>query len=187
MIHALVFDTETTGLLLPGAAALKDQPKIIELAAVVIEKSEGSFKIAGEISWLIHPGEEITAEITKITGITNDDLRGKPSFAALAPEIAEFFIGATHLFAHNLPFDVGMLTNELKRCGKEFAFPYPPTQICTVAAFEAVKGRRMKLMELYEWSLKKKFPNAHRALADARALAEVVVNERLLVAPGEEP
>ena len=191
MKRIIVWDTETTGLLLPGAAALKDQPKIIELAAIAIHVlSEAEMKAlrkqkAPEIAeverrtWLIHPGEEISAEITKITGITNDDLRGQPSFGEVYGEIAAFFCGAQAMVAHNLPFDLWMLVNDLRRIGREFAFPYPAQQICTVAAFEHLKGRRMKLDELFKHFTQEEMKTAHRAMADAEALARIVIESEL--------
>lgn len=165
------FDTETTGLLLPGAAALKDQPKIIEIASI---RSDGKI-----LELKLQPGEALSPEITKITGLKDDDLRGAPTFLQALPQIAAFFVGVEGIVAHNLPFDIGMLTTELKRCGKEFAFPYPPKQICTVAAFEHVKGRRMRLAETYQHVTGAELRQTHRALDDARALFEIATKEAL--------
>lgn len=167
----LIFDTETTGLPAPTAADLKSQPRIIELALVEIVSGE----ITREGSWLINPGQSLSAEITKITGLTDDDLKGAPQFASALGEISEWFLGAYGLIAHNLPFDLTMLVNELRHLGKEFAFPYPPQQICTVATFEHLKGRRMKMTELYQEVIGRELKQTHRALDDARALAEIVI------------
>jgi DNA polymerase III epsilon subunit-like protein len=176
----LVMDTETTGLLLPSSAPLAQQPKIIELALIELQhgmgKAEDMFWVVGEQSWLINPGEPLSDVITRITGLTDADLIDKPPFAAVLPELIDWFLGATGLVAHNLPFDLGMLTNELKRCGKEFAFPYPPSQVCTVAAYHPVFGRRAKLTEVYERVMKKPMLQKHRALDDTRALAEIIMN-----------
>lgn len=176
----LVMDTETTGLLLPSSAPLAQQPKIIELALIEIIVENGSANVSQEWSWLINPGESLSAEITRITGLTDAELVGKPSFVTVLPGIVEWFLGATGLIAHNLPFDLGMLVNELRRCGKEFAFPYPPKQLCTVAAFQPEFGRRAKLTEVYERVLKRALPQKHRALDDTRALVEVVTAAKLL-------
>lgn len=168
----LVYDNETTGLLKPEVSDLAQQPKIIEFAVVAIDQS---YDVLSEHSWLIHPGEDITPEITKITGITNDMLRGKPRFIEVLPEIEEVFIGKHRVMAHNLPFDWGMLTNELKRIGREHAFPYPPNQVCTVQlAADLIFGRRAKMTELYERSLGKPLAQTHRALDDVNALVEII-------------
>jgi DNA polymerase-3 subunit epsilon len=174
--RVLVFDTETTGLLKPDACALADQPKIIEIA--LVELRAGA--VYDKRSWLINPGEAITEEITKITGLKNEDLEGKPSFAQLLPEIADFFLGAEAVIAHNLPFDRGMLVNELRRLNAEFSFPYPPKQICTVQAFMHVTGKRMRQIELYQHVMGKPLAQTHRALDDAMALTEIVLTSGLI-------
>lgn len=177
----LVFDTETTGLTLPSAAELKAQPKIIELALAEIETRDAHAPVLmRERVWLIDPREPLTEEITKITGLKDSDLAGKPTFAEALPEIAAAFLGAHGLCAHNLPFDLAMLVNELRRCGREHAFPYPPEQLCTVAAFHHLKGRNLKLTELYEHSLGRPLAQTHRAADDVRALAEVLLAEDAL-------
>ena len=174
--RTLIYDTETTGLLKPGIADLASQPKIIEFALVELDDD---YNEVGAWSWMINPGEQITDEITKITGITNDDLIGKPSFIQVLPEIEDVFLGAHRLMAHNLPFDMGMLTNELKRVGREYAFPYPPNQLCTVQlASELIFGRRARMTELYEKTLGRKLEQTHRALDDVRALVEIVRERR---------
>lgn len=182
----LVFDTETTGLPVPSSAPLEKQPKIVDLALVEIivgPSLDGPIvpRVAREQAWLINPGEPLYDEIKKITCLTDDDVRGQPSFPEVLPELIRWFHGAEGIIAHNLPFDMGMLTNELRRCGKEFAFPYPPSQLCTVANYHPVFGRRAKLTEVYKRVLGKDLAQKHRALDDAKALAEIVIKEELLV------
>lgn len=170
--RTLVYDTETTGLLKPGIADLASQPKIIEFALVELDDD---YNEVGAWAWLINPGESITPEITKITGLTDADLLGKPSFIQVLPEIEDVFLGAHRLMAHNLPFDMGMLTNELKRIGREHAFPYPPNQLCTVQlASELIYGRRARMVELYKDTMGVELAQTHRALDDVRALVEIV-------------
>lgn len=180
----LVMDTETTGLLLPGSAPLDKQPKIIELALIELEAEDIMLDVAPivkrEVSWLINPGEPLSAVITKITGLTDDDLKGKPRFPEVLPEILPWFFGAHGAICHNAPFDFGMLINELKRCGKEFAFPYPPNQICTVQHYHTTFGRRAKLTEVYARVMKKPLAQKHRAIDDTRALAEIIVTDKVI-------
>lgn len=171
----IVFDTETTGLTLPSSADLKAQPKIIELAAIVMD----SGRVIDERVWLINPGEKLSPEITKITGLTDADLADKPSFIEVLPELIDVFLGKRRLIAHNLPFDLAVLVAELKRCGREYAFPFPPDQLCTVSAYAHLRGHNLKLTELYAQLLGKEFAQSHRALGDARALAEIVAKEGL--------
>lgn len=172
----LVYDNETTGLLKPQVSDLSQQPKIIEFAVVGIDQS---YERVCEHSWLIYPGEDITPEITKITGLTNADLKGKPTFIEVLPEIEDVFIGKHRLMAHNLPFDMGMLTNELTRVNRQFAFPYPPNQLCTVQlGADLIYGRRAKMTELYQDTMGKPLAQTHRALDDVNALVEIISARR---------
>lgn len=147
----------------------------------MIEIDADTSNIVGEHSWLFDPGKPLSEEITKITGLKDADLTGRPQFVQLLPQITKVFLGAVGIVAHNLPFDMDMLVNELRRCGKDHAFPYPPKQICTVQSFYYLKGRRMKMTELYQHVLGKPLAQTHRALDDAKALAEIVLKEGILV------
>lgn len=182
MKRALIFDTETTGLVIPAETNLNKQPHIIELGIVEIFVDNDCANINHIKSWLINPGVELTDEITKITGLKDEDLRDQLPFSGILEElISDWFLGAHILVAHNLPFDHSMLLFELQRLGKEYAFPYPPKQLCTVQEFMHLESARLKLVDLYEKVLGKKLNQTHRALDDARALAEIVLKEGLLL------
>lgn len=165
----ILLDFETTGLTLPSSSDLELQPKIIEIGAIKVTKS---MNVVAELSELIDPKQEISAEITKITGIKPEQLKGKRHIEEIIPELAEFFLGASTLIAHNLAFDRDVLYFELLRCGWERRFPFPPSQICTVDSTMHIKGRRMKLTELYEHTQGKPLAQTHRALDDVKALFE---------------
>ena len=168
-MKAVIFDTETTGLLLPSKAPLEKQPRIIELGVIVVEDG----KLAGEHNWLIYPECEISAEITKITGITNEQLENQPKFVDVLPQLREFFNKAFAVFAHNLPFDKKLLMYDLKRVACE-DFPWPETEYCTIGLHRSIWGRNMKMTELYEHAMNKPLPQTHRALDDVMALVEIV-------------
>jgi len=172
-MKAVIFDTETTGLLLPKAAPLEKQPRIIELGIIVVQDGE----LKEMHNWLINPEQEISAEITKITGITNEDLVGKPTFKELLPAISEVFAGSDLGIAHNAPFDVGMVSNELLRCQHE-GFPWPTETLCTIAEYRHLFGKRMKLLDLYERILGKPLAQTHRANEDAMAVWEILAADK---------
>ena len=171
----IVYDTDTTGLPLHPSAPLSKQPRIIEFGAAILD-DQGN--VASDYNVLIHPGELITEEITRITGITNDDLRGAANFAEVLPHIRSLFEQADAVFAHNLPFDRAMLNFELARLGC-VDFPWPATQICTVGLYRDLWGRNPKLTELYQSSIGKPLAQTHRALDDAMALVEIIQKEEL--------
>lgn len=171
-VKALVLDVETTGLTLPSVADLSKQPRIIEIGCVLVKGG----KVVDTLGMLISPGEEVSKEITKITGITNEDLLNKPTFSAMLPMIQQFFRSADMIIAHNAPFDCSCIKHELSRLNwKEF--PWPNTTICTVQEYEHLFGRRVKLTELYKHILGKELKQTHRALDDALALSEIVIAE----------
>jgi hypothetical protein len=165
----VLLDFETTGLILPSSSDLALQPRVIEIGAL---KVDDDMRVVGELSELINPNQVISDEITKITGIKNEDLVGKRTVEELIPELAEFFVGVRTLVAHNLAFDRDMLYFELLRTGWERRFPFPPQQVCTVDSTMHIKGRRMKLTELYQHTQNKPLAQTHRALDDVRALFE---------------
>lgn len=184
MNRTVIFDSETSGLPVNGGE-LAVQPRIIELGAVFVENGE----IVGKYSQLIRPGFDITAEITKITGITNEDLVHKPNFTEAwngvsgeqvngnpwnepVESFRDMLKQCATLIAHNAPFDTLMLTFELQRMSldpKEFI---PETVLCTVSEFRHLFGRRAKLTELYEKMTGQPLAQTHRALDDAMALYE---------------
>lgn len=169
----IIFDTETTGLPGPSATPLDKQPHIIEFAAVKLDTKTLIQK--DELQFLANPGFSLTDEIVKITGIHDSDLKDKQSFGSWIPSLQKFFLGEEIIIAHNCEFDCTLMEINLRRYGKAFQFPWPSTRKCTVELTTHIKGHRLKLMDLYSLATKGgKFPDAHRAMNDVKALATVV-------------
>lgn len=166
-----IFDTETTGLLKPKANDMDKQPYITEIyVAKLIHRSDGQIEQIAEFEQMFKPPMPITEEITRITGITNHDLKDCPSFKRVAPDLCDFFIGVGRMVAHNLAFDRSMLANELVRAGKILNFPWPPQHVCTVEKSLHLEQRRMNLTKLHEEFFGEGFPDAHRAKNDVLPL-----------------
>lgn len=166
----IVCDTETTGLLKAKGNLLSTQPHIIEIFCLKIDKN---FKKIGEFHTLIKPPIPIPEIITKITGLTDNDVRGKPTFVEVYPKLIKFFFSCHTFVAHNASFDVGVLAYELKRIKKEFKFPWPPFHYCTVEQSMHIKGHRLKLQELHKIATGvDEINGAHRAVNDVNALFE---------------
>lgn len=174
---AIVFDTETTGLTLHPDAPVHKQPRMIEFGAVIIDTT--TYQEVEAISLLINPGEHITDEITKITGLSDADVKDAPSFEQALPQIAEAFAKCSSVWAHNLPFDRAIINGELARIDDHDPFPWPEKGICTVGLYKEAWGRNPRLIELYESVTGKKYEQTHRALDDVRALVEIIVAEQL--------
>ncbi len=98
-----VIDLETTGL----RAALGDA--ICEIA--VLRVQEG--RVHRSYHTLIDPGRPISPEAYAVNRITEDMLRGAPTFAQVADRVLAELRGAV-LVAHNAPFDLSFLVAALQ-------------------------------------------------------------------------
>jgi DNA polymerase III epsilon subunit-like protein len=171
----IVFDTETTGLTYHPAANIHLQPRIIEFAAVFIDCERG--QVCDERSILINPLIDLTAEITRITGLKTEDLLDKPTFPEVLPTIAGYFEMADRAVAHNYQFDESMLRNDCVRCGLPML--KMPDGLCTVQLYHEEFGYGPKLVDLYKAKMGRALAQTHRALDDANALAEIIIKEQL--------
>lgn len=168
----ILLDTETTELLKPEVADLSSQTHMVEIALI---KVDYKYKELDTFETLLNPGVPFDEEAhKKMTGITSDMIAKAPTFLEIFDTLAGFFLGQDILIAHNLAFDLRVLVCELKRIGKEYAFPYPPNGICTVEATKHLTGHRLKLTELYKKTFNREFKQEHRAMSDVRALLEIV-------------
>lgn len=175
---AVVFDTETNGLISNHSIKLEKQPSIIEFYGCLADLSTGEIK--SELDQLIKPpapllevvapGERRT--ITEITGITNEMLNDKPKFSLVAPQIAQFIEQAPAVIAHNASFDREMVDIEFERLGQHLVWP---RVICAVEATIHLKGFRLSLTALHEHLFGVPFAGAHRAKQDVAALLKCCV------------
>jgi len=173
---AIGFDWETTGLNKHPDADLNKQPKAIEFGCVLISLDDGD--TVDKFNILIDPDEPLDADIIRITGLTDEQLRGQPTFIEAWAQIRPYFDRCAAMFAHNLPFDRMILANELLRNGIE-DFKFPARQTCTVGIYREQWGRNPKLLELYESVMGKPLAQTHRALDDVEAMVEIVQKELL--------
>lgn len=109
-------DLETTGTSATG-------DRVTEVAIVRVVEGE----LVEEWSSLVDPERSIPPDIQTLTGITNEMVRGAPTFADIRHEVRERLEG--HLFvAHNARFDYGFLKNEFAR----LEMPFSADVLCTV-------------------------------------------------------
>lgn len=179
---ALVMDTETTGLIENGSLALDRQPEIIEFCGLLADLSTG--KVVDELDVLIRPsrpledrpsvvrGKAGKKSITEITGITNEMLNGRPTFAEASDGIFKMVEGAPLVIAQNASFDKEMLDIEAARLGLQLEWP---PLLCSIEQTVHLRGYRLALGDLHEHLLGKKFEGAHRARADVEALLRCLV------------
>lgn len=98
---AVVLDTETTSLDVATG-------KLIELALCAVQfDGAGRMVSIGPVhDWLEDPGEPLSPEISRLTGLTDANLRGKHIDDAAALALLE---SASLLIAHNAMFDVAWI------------------------------------------------------------------------------
>lgn len=100
----IAFDLETTGTL-PGV----DQ--IVEIGAVRFDETGEPETI---FTTLIQPTVAMPEAASRVNGITDDMLVGKPRIQEVLDVFAEF-CGEDVLVAHNAPFDAQFLTADIKK------------------------------------------------------------------------
>lgn len=151
-------DTETTGID-PG----KD--RIVELGAYW----EGGVRFGT----LIDPGIlPIPVEASKVHGITDEAVAGKPSLADIVPRLLLRLHKATVLVAYNWPFDTAMLRAELGDtwdiaiAGKPVLDPYVVVRFDDVGRYWSGKGRH-KLDAVVDRLRLRRRGNSHRASSDS--------------------
>jgi len=113
----IVFDLETTGL---NAANCK----IIEIGAVRISGG----KVLEKYDVFVDPECDIPAEITELTSITNEMVKGQRKIDEILPEFLEF-VGDRLMIAHNADFDMGFVRVAAKNLG----LPFKNASLDTVA------------------------------------------------------
>lgn len=76
--------------------------------------------VAGEevasFETLLDPGTSIAPFVVRLTGISPEDLLGKPPFEEVWPDLSPLLLHRV-LVAHNLPFDRRILRSEVSRLG----------------------------------------------------------------------
>jgi DNA polymerase-3 subunit epsilon len=112
----------------------------------------------------------IRPDFTAIHGLTVDDVRGAPGFAALWEAAILPFIGDMPLAAHNASFDMGVLRAVLERHG----LPVPPLRyFCTLMLSRRVwPGLRSHSLPNLGAHFGIQY-EAHNALDDARTCGDI--------------
>lgn len=165
----VAFDTETTGL------NPENGDRVIEFAGISFRLgADGEVLDLERHHFLFDPGIPIPREAVEISGIRDEDVAGKPAFAAHAKEVHALLAGAVTV-AHNYPFDQRFLTVELAKAGHKW--PHPPAEIDTVDLSRRLfpEARSHKLGELCA-RLEIPLVGAHRATNDAEACGRALLS-----------
>ena len=162
----VTFDLETTGLDL-----VKD--RVIQLSYIKVYP-DGHEERGDEI---INPEKPIPDEVVQLTRISNDDVKGKPTFKQLATNLSQVFTGSDIAGFNSNHFDVPMLAEEFLRAGIDFDFSK-----CRLIDVQTIfhKMERRNLAAAYKFYCGHKMEDdfeAHRADQDTEATYRVLLGQ----------
>jgi DNA polymerase-3 subunit epsilon len=183
-MRQIVLDTETTGL------SAENGDRIIEIGCVELLNR----KLTGNnLHFYVNPERDSHEDALKVHGISNEFLRDKPKFAAIADQLLDYLLDA-EVIIHNAPFDISFLNKEMERLGR------PPMKTVIgkvtdslVMAKEMFPGKRNGLDALCDrLGVDNSGRTLHGALLDAELLADVYINmtrgqDALLMDLGDAP
>lgn len=162
-------DTETT-----GREPAVD--RIVEIGVIVGRAGE----IIARHNWLVNPERPIPEEVSKIHGITDADVRDKPTFREIAGELVGLLKGALPA-AYNAKFDRSFLHEELRRAGVDLGPTNVPMLRQSVDWIDPLVWARLIHKEEKSRALGEvaarlgiALENAHRASDDAEAALRVL-------------
>ncbi len=160
-IPVCFFDLETTGTNI-------QQDRIIEIAVTKMMPSGELIRKAN----LINPTIPIPAESTQFHGITDEDVKDKPTFKEVARDYAKLFEGSDLSGFNIMKFDVPVLVEEFLRAGVEFDYGRKRI-IDSQKIFHLMEKRTLKAA--YQFYCQKNLENSHSAEADTDASMEVLL------------
>lgn len=166
MNRQIIMDTETTGI------DPSQGHRIVEIGCVeMIDR-----KLTGNTYHVyINPERHMDDEVIQVHGITNEFVRDKPLFAAVAKDFLDFIKGA-ELIAHNAPFDINFLNHELKWLDSSLGQveDYSKITDSLVIARKKHPGQKNNLDALCKrYFIDNSARTFHGALLDSEILAEV--------------
>lgn len=150
-------DLETTG-------TSPQRDRIIQIGVVKIlptgEVQEGC--------QLVNPGMPIPPESTEVHHITDEMVADQPKFRDLATKL-HTGLSQCDIAGYNVAFDLGFMREELARCGLQLTHGH------VVDGFHIFRRYEPRgLTAAMKFFLGEDFPEAHDALADARATVRVI-------------
>ena len=167
-MRQIVLDTETTGL------SAENGDRIIEIGCVELV---GRKLTGNNRHFYLNPERNSHEDALKVHGISNEFLKDKPKFFAVADDLLEYLRDA-EIIIHNAPFDVSFLNMELELIGKKpLKHWVGKVTDSLMMAKEMFPGKRNSLNALCDrLEVDNSGRTLHGALLDAELLADVYIN-----------
>lgn len=157
----IFFDLETTGVSIT-------RDRIVEISMIKLMPN-GEERMR---TLRVNPEMHIPEEATAVHHITDADVADKPTFKAIAKDLAQSFIGCDIAGFNSNKFDIPMLSEEFGRAGVSFDFS--KARFVDVQTIFHKKEQRT-LVAAYKFYCGKNLDDAHSATADTRATYEVLL------------
>lgn len=163
MIREIALDTETTGL------RHEEGHRVVEMGCIELINHVPTGRT---LHHYYDPERPMDPDATRVSGITDEMLVGKPKFAELAESFLDF-IGDAPIVAHNAAFDMGFVNAELKRAGLAPLLPERAIDTVMIARrkFPGAPASLDALCKRFNIDLSER--TKHGALLDAGLLAQV--------------
>lgn len=164
-MREIIFDTETTGL-------DSKLDRVIEIGGVELENH---FPTGRVLHLYINPGDrKVHPDALAVHGITDESLKDKPAFAAVAEQILAFF-GEARWVAHNASFDMGFMNAEFDRLALPPIAQEKVTDTLALARRKHPMGPNSLDALCRRYGIDNSHRTRHGALLDSELLAEVYI------------
>jgi DNA polymerase-3 subunit epsilon len=156
----IFFDLETTGVNV-------NSDRIVEICILKVSP-DGSEESK---TWVVNPERPIPMETTAIHGISDEDVKDKPTFREIAKTVAAMIEGCDLAGFNSNRFDVPLLAEEFLRVDVDIDMKkHKFLDVQTIFH----KNEPRTLTAAYKFYCKEDLTNAHSAEADVRATYEVL-------------
>jgi DNA polymerase-3 subunit epsilon len=164
-MREIIFDTETTGL-------DNRTDRIIEIGGIELFNH---FPTGKTLHIYINPvDQKVHPDALAVHGITDEFLKDKQPFAAVAQEILDFF-GEGKWIAHNATFDMGFINAELARLSLPPISPENVIDTLSMARRKHPMGPNSLDALCRRYGIDNSHRAKHGALLDSELLAEVYI------------
>ena len=162
-MREIVLDTETTGV------NPESGDRIVEIGCVELVNH---MPTGNTYQVYLNPECQMSEEVIKIHGITNEQVANAPKFAEIVDDFLKF-IDKDQLVIHNAPFDMKFLNMELQRINRPL-LPMDRAIDSLIMARKKYPGAQNSLDALCKrFNVDASRRTKHGALLDSELLAEV--------------